>query len=250
MGIRPETVVPTIISVNQLSIYGAVSHLSWRIQLLSNKNREDLSWAETIWPTCGASRLIDNDTPHPRLRFPHKKAQRTSGKPSTTRSIDKSLYWCRIPENSWSRTILHDKHTDESTQFAAPVTCREKTLPRDENSSDPKCWTQGNTKNWGPYWKSQSVTYKVNMEWKSELNLGTKTILTRGSEFLMALNKLVIGLDRQEVRQRAGDLYNEDGSICVRQKRMSNVADSGEEHSIILGNVHGCDDECGDIHVK
>ena len=37
--------------------------------------------------------------------------------------------------------------------------------------------------------------------------------------------------------------------VRSRQKRMSNVADSGEEHSII-GNVHGCDDECGDIHGK
>ena len=37
--------------------------------------------------------------------------------------------------------------------------------------------------------------------------------------------------------------------VRKRQKRMSNVADSGEEHSIIW-NVHGCDDECGDIHGK
>ena len=37
-----------------------------------------------------------------------------------------------------------------------------------------------------PCWKSQPVAYKVNMEWKSELILWTTTILTRGSEFLMA----------------------------------------------------------------
>ena len=36
--------------------------------------------------------------------------------------------------------------------------------------------------------------------------------------------------------------------VWKRQKRMSNVAGSGEEHSIIWGNVYGCDDECGDIH--
>ena len=36
--------------------------------------------------------------------------------------------------------------------------------------------------------------------------------------------------------------------VRKRQKRMSNVADSGEEHAI--GNVYGCDDECGDIHGK
>ena len=38
------------------------------------------------------------------------------------------------------------KHTDELSQFAEPVTCREYTLPRDYKSTDPKCWIQGNTK--------------------------------------------------------------------------------------------------------
>ena len=38
------------------------------------------------------------------------------------------------------------KHTDESLQFAAPVTCREFSLPRDDKSTDPKGWIQGNTK--------------------------------------------------------------------------------------------------------
>ena len=37
-----------------------------------------------------------------------------------------------------------------------------------------------------PYWKSQLAANNVNMEWKSELSLWTRTILTRGSEFLMA----------------------------------------------------------------
>ena len=38
------------------------------------------------------------------------------------------------------------KHTGEFLQFAAPVTCREYTLPRDEKSTDPKGWIRGNTK--------------------------------------------------------------------------------------------------------
>ena len=40
------------------------------------------------------------------------------------------------------------KDTDEFSQFAEPVTCREYTLPRDEKSSDPKGWIRGNTKIW------------------------------------------------------------------------------------------------------
>ena len=38
------------------------------------------------------------------------------------------------------------KDTEEFSQFAEPATCREKTLPRDDKSTDPKGWIQGNTK--------------------------------------------------------------------------------------------------------
>ena len=41
------------------------------------------------------------------------------------------------------------KDTEEFSQFTAPVACREYTFPRDEKSSDPKGWIQGNT-NIGP----------------------------------------------------------------------------------------------------
>ena len=62
------------------------------------------------------------------------------------------------------------KGTEELSQSTESVACRKYTLPRDEKSSDPKGWIRGNTK-LGPYWKSQSATCKVNMEWKLELNL-------------------------------------------------------------------------------
>ena len=38
------------------------------------------------------------------------------------------------------------KHTDEFSQIAEPVACREYTLPRDEETSEPKGWIRGNTK--------------------------------------------------------------------------------------------------------
>ena len=47
---------------------------------------------------------------HPRLRFSHTpiaEAPITSGKACTTMSSDKDLFWCRVPENSSSRTVLH-----------------------------------------------------------------------------------------------------------------------------------------------
>ena len=38
------------------------------------------------------------------------------------------------------------KDTEEFTQFTDAVACREYTLPRDENISEPKGWIRGNTK--------------------------------------------------------------------------------------------------------
>ena len=38
------------------------------------------------------------------------------------------------------------KDSEEFSQFAEPVTCREYTLPRDDKSFDPKGWIRGNTK--------------------------------------------------------------------------------------------------------
>ena len=37
------------------------------------------------------------------------------------------------------------KHTEEFSQFTDSVACREYTLPRDEDSSEPKGWIRGNT---------------------------------------------------------------------------------------------------------
>ena len=44
------------------------------------------------------------------------------------------------------RQYFMTKHTDVFLQFAAPVTYREFSLPRDVSSTDPKGWIQGNTK--------------------------------------------------------------------------------------------------------
>ena len=99
-------------------------------------------------------------------------------------------------QDSWRQfevgTILHGKTTLKSfLQFAEPVTCREYTLPQDEKINRPERLDSRERQNWAPCRKSQPATCKVNMEWKLELNLWTKTILTRGSEFFHGLNKLV-----------------------------------------------------------
>ena len=60
--------------------------------------------------------------------------------------------------------------TGDLTQFHAEA-CREYTLPREEEASQPKGWIQGNTKIGPPYQKLQPVTCTVSMELRSEFGL-------------------------------------------------------------------------------
>ena len=77
------------------------------------------------------------------------------------------------------------KDTEEFLQFREPVACREYTLPRDEKSSDPRGWIRGNTKILSVLEVATCyLQSKFGVE-KSELDLQTERILTRGSESLM-----------------------------------------------------------------
>ena len=152
-GDTSETVFRTTISVNQLSIYGAVSDLCEEY----SSCRTRTSWpvgAEQSDPLFApADLLIMTPTPLIEISAQEKtiaEAQRTSGKASTTRSIDKDLYWCRIPENSWSRTILHDKTywrvlticraSDMSWVYV--TTRRQVNWPERLDSSEHQNWTR------------------------------------------------------------------------------------------------------------
>ena len=61
----------------------------------------------------------------------------------THRQSEYILYECKISKCCWSWTVFHDK--DNGEQFYAKA-CRDYTLPRNEGSSQPKRWIQGNTK--------------------------------------------------------------------------------------------------------
>ena len=113
------------------------------------------------------------------------KVPRTSGKVITTKSCDQDVYWCRILDNSWCRTVFHDERhwrilTIHRFSGLTWPPCQETKIHLNH-----KVGSKG-IQNLVPYWKLQFVAHKVNMEWRSELSLWTKTILTLVSEFLMA----------------------------------------------------------------
>ena len=81
---------------------------------------------------------------------------------------------------SWRKT-LKNSHNSQIQWPVVSTPCQETTnqLTRKVDSREHQDWTRIRSRN-------QLVTYKVNMEWKTELNLCIKTIVTRGSEFLVA----------------------------------------------------------------
>ena len=143
-----ETVLRTIISVNRLSIYCAVSDVCEEYSICQTSTGR-LVVAEQSDPFFAPADLLIM-TPGPSIEIPAQenllqKHKRMSGKASTTRSIDKSCSDAGFLKTVEVGQYFMTKHIDEFLQFAEPVTCSEYTLPRDDKLTDPKGWIQGNT---------------------------------------------------------------------------------------------------------
>ena len=105
------TVFRTIIFRKSAQYLRSSLRFVWWIQDLLSENGETRA-GRTIWPIVRASKFVDDNTytfdRSSSTRF-IARVQRTSGKVFTTKQCDWNLYWCRIPDYSWSRTVLHDK---------------------------------------------------------------------------------------------------------------------------------------------
>ena len=182
-----KTVFRTITSANQLSLYGAVAEMCEEYETFHDRTGKPVVGGQSS--SSFVPSVVKTDVPWIVMtvltRSSIAKIRRTNWKVVTTRQVDQILYGCRIPECCWNRTVFHDEDTAEFSQFTDAMACREYTLPRDEEASEPKGWIGGNTKI-GPVLEVTTCCLHGKKEWKSEFCLWTKTILTHGSEFLMA----------------------------------------------------------------
>ena len=144
-----ETVFRTIISVNQLSIYGAVSELCEEYSSCRTRTGRPVL-AEQSDPLFAPADLLIT-TPAPSTEIPAQEdlLQKFKERVEKLRQPGQLIKICT--DAGFLKTVevgqyFMTKHTDEFLQFAEPVTCREYTLPRDEKSSDPKGWIRGSTK--------------------------------------------------------------------------------------------------------
>ena len=183
----------TIISVNQLSIYGAVSDVCEEYSTCQTRTGRPVLAGQSD-PLFEPARLLRQHYTYDWSSCTRKftaKVQRTSGKASTTKlsQQDRLIKICTdagFLQTAEVGQYFMSKHTDEFFQSTDSVACREYTLSRDEEEHpNQKVGSEG-TPTLDPCWKSQPVICKVNMELRSESSLWTKTILTLGSEFLMA----------------------------------------------------------------
>ena len=168
-GEMVETVFRTIISVNQLCIYGAVSDLC---------DEYSACQARTVRPIVRASKIVDDNT----HTFDRSWVQRTSGKALTTKPCDQNFVlmqdsWQQLKSDStsWQRT-LKSSHNLQNQWHVVSTLCQEM-----KNNMTRKVGFEG-IPILGPCLESQPATYKVNMELRSEFGL-------HGSnKFVMNLN--------------------------------------------------------------
>ena len=148
MGIR-VTLFRTIISLNQLSIYGAVSDLceeysgcQTRIGTPVLAEQSDPVFAQADLLIATPTLLIEILAQENLLQKHKERVERLSQPGGLIKICTDAGFLKTVEIGQYFTTT----HTDEFLQIAVPVTCREHTLPRDENSTDPKGWIRGNTK--------------------------------------------------------------------------------------------------------
>ena len=143
-----ETVFRTIISVNQHSIYGAVSDLCEEYS--SCRTRTGRLVAEQSDPLFAPVDLfMMTPTPSIEILAQENLLQKHKERVEKLPQPDQLIKICT--DAGFLKTVevgqyFMTKHTDEFVQFAEPVTCREFLLPRDDKSTDPKGWIRGDTK--------------------------------------------------------------------------------------------------------
>ena len=142
------TVFRTIISVNQLSIYGAVSDVCEEYSACQTRTVRPVLAGQSDPLFEPATLLITTVRRSIEIPAEDNLLQKYKERVGRLSQQDRVIKICT--DAGFLKTVeigqyFMTKHTDEFSQFTAPVTCREYTLPRDEKSTDPKGWIRGNT---------------------------------------------------------------------------------------------------------
>ena len=148
-GDTVETVFRTFFSVNQLSIYGAVSDVCEEYGTCQTRTVRPALAGQSDPHFVPADLLVTTPTLSIAILAQENLLQKHEERVGRLPQPDQLIKICLDARFLTSVDVgqyFMTKHTDEFLQCAAPVTCREYILPRDDKSTYPKGWNQGNTK--------------------------------------------------------------------------------------------------------
>ena len=141
-----ETIFRIIISANQLSIYGAVANICQEFQAYQDRSGEpDVLMGQSIVISgIKAEVLLQNEDPshHEILWQQYEERIKSLSQQSKVSRFCMEAGFVHIVEVG---QYFMTKDTVDFRQFRS-VACREYTLHRDDQSSQPKGWIQGNTR--------------------------------------------------------------------------------------------------------
>ena len=147
-GDTVETVFRTIISVNQPSIYGAVSDLCEECKPCHVRTGRLVVAGQTdplFVPSVIKTHIPLTDDPAQEEDLLQRYQERVEKLSQQDRVIKFCIDVGFLTTVDVGQYFL-TKDTEEFSQITDSVACCEYTLPRDENSSEQKGWIRGNTK--------------------------------------------------------------------------------------------------------
>ena len=143
-----ETILRIIVSVNQLSLYGAVAEMCEEYETLHDRSGQPVvggqSSSSLVLSVIKTEVLLDCDYLANKdllLQQHGERIEKLSQQDTLTKFCMDAGFLNIVEIGQYFMT----KDTAEFSQFHA-VACRECTLPREEEASQPKGWIQGNTR--------------------------------------------------------------------------------------------------------
>ena len=142
-----KTVFAQLFSVNQLSIYGAVSDLCEEYKSCHVRKVRPVLVGQSHPLFVPKSSLMKTPTPSTDDPAQEDFLQKHKERAGNLSQLNRVIKCCI--DAGFLKTVevgqhFMTKHTDENKQFAEPVTCSEYTLPRDEKPTNPKGWIREN----------------------------------------------------------------------------------------------------------
>ena len=144
-----KTVFRTIISVNQLSIYGALAEMCEECESCHDRTGRPVVEGQSnplFVPSVMKTHILLTDDPAQQeedlLQIYQEEIEKLSQQDRVSKFCTDAGFLTTVEVGQCFMT----KDTQEFSQFTDSVACREYTLPRDESSSEPKGWIRGNTK--------------------------------------------------------------------------------------------------------